>query len=84
MGVPQSVLEQHKDQIEVHYLPSYSPELNPEEYLNGCLKNALAQQAPAKNEQELQANIIKIMRSHQAQPHKVASLFRHPAVAYAA
>lgn len=27
-----------KDQIEVFYLPSYSPELNPEERLNADLK----------------------------------------------
>ena len=27
-------LEEHTDQIEVFFLPSYSPELNPDEYLN--------------------------------------------------
>ena len=28
-------LAKHSEQIEVFYLPSYSPELNPDEYLNG-------------------------------------------------
>jgi transposase len=31
-------LEKHKEKIEVFYLPSYSPELNPDEYLNNSLK----------------------------------------------
>ena len=31
-------LEEHKDRIELFFLPSYSPELNPDEYLNGDLK----------------------------------------------
>jgi DDE superfamily endonuclease len=35
-------LVQHKELIEVFYLPSYSPELNPDERLNADLKHALA------------------------------------------
>ena len=31
-------LGKHKEQIAAFYLPSYSPELNPDEYLNGNLK----------------------------------------------
>lgn len=31
-------LAEHKDEIEVFYLPSYSPELNPDEYMNCDLK----------------------------------------------
>ena len=33
-------LESHREQIEVFYLPSYSPEYNPDEYLNSNLKTA--------------------------------------------
>ncbi len=32
------------DRIEVHYLPSYSPELNPDEYLNGDLNDMFIQE----------------------------------------
>jgi len=32
-------LEEHKDQIEMFYLPSCSPELNPEERLNAVVVN---------------------------------------------
>jgi len=31
-------IESNREKIEVFYLPSYSPELNPDEYLNGDLK----------------------------------------------
>lgn len=36
--VVQEWLAGHHDAIEIFYLPSYSPELNPDEYLNGDLK----------------------------------------------
>lgn len=32
-------LEKNRDKIEVFYLPAYSPELNPDEYLNNDLKS---------------------------------------------
>ena len=35
-------LERHQEKIEVFSLPSYSPELNPDEYLNCDLKTNLA------------------------------------------
>ena len=34
-------LSEHGEQIEVFYLPSHSPELNPDERLNGDLKQAI-------------------------------------------
>lgn len=34
-------LTEHADQIEVSYLPPYSPELNPSEYFNGDLKGEI-------------------------------------------
>lgn len=40
-------LEVHKDQIEVFFLPSYSPELNPDEYLNCDLKAGVHSGTPA-------------------------------------
>ncbi|MEZ5607082.1 MAG: transposase [Burkholderiaceae bacterium] len=39
-------LEQNKADIEVFYLPSYSPELNPDEMLNANLKAAIQPRRP--------------------------------------
>ncbi|WP_325049016.1 transposase [Xenorhabdus nematophila] len=44
-------LEKHKNRIEVFYLPAYSAELNPDEYLNG-VKNAIRASSPARSPQE--------------------------------
>ena len=42
-------LEHHKNVIKVFYLPAYSPELNPDEYLNGDLKAGVHNGKPARN-----------------------------------
>lgn len=43
-------LERHQDKIEVFFLPSYSPELNPDEYLNCDLKTGLRSSSPARSQ----------------------------------
>jgi len=40
-------LAKHQDEIEVFYLPSYSPELNPDVMLNADLKQTATSKAPA-------------------------------------
>lgn len=77
-------LQQHKRRLELFFLPSYSPELNPVEVANADLKRALAQQPPASDEQEMVSNICSHYRSVQRRPRRVASYFQHPDVRYAA
>jgi transposase len=42
-------LKENEDKILVFYLPSYSPELNPDELLNADLKQHVTKAAPARN-----------------------------------
>jgi transposase len=42
-------LEKNQEKIEVYYLPSYSPALNPDEYLNGDLKRRVHSGKPARS-----------------------------------
>ncbi|KAF1009278.1 MAG: hypothetical protein E5299_01880 [Burkholderia gladioli] len=42
------VVSEHVDEIEVFYLPSYSPALNPDEMLNADLQANAKKQAPAR------------------------------------
>ena len=42
-------LTERTDKIEVFYLPSYSPELNPEERLNADLKQAIGKRVPGQD-----------------------------------
>ncbi|MFV0391689.1 MAG: transposase, partial [Paludibacteraceae bacterium] len=41
-------VEEHKDKIELFFLPSYSPEINTDEYLNCDLKQGLSQKSLLK------------------------------------
>lgn len=46
-------LAEHADAIEVFYLPSYSPELKPDEMANADIKQAVTKQAPARTKLQL-------------------------------
>jgi transposase len=76
-------LAEHVDRIEMHFLPGYSPELNPVELLNGDLKHHVAQANPA-NKAELAAEANRHLRRRQNQPDAVKALFGKPEVRYAA
>jgi transposase len=77
-------LEDHRAQIEVFYLPSYSPELNPDEYLNCDLKVGVHTGVPATSKSELARKAIGHLRMLQKRPARVAKYFKHPKIAYAA
>lgn len=77
-------LEEHKEQIEVFYLPSYSPELNPDEYLNCDFKTGVHSFTPARDEEGLKKRAISHMRKLQKMPSRVKKYFTHPKIAYAA
>jgi transposase len=76
-------LEKRKEEIAVIYLPSYSPELNPDEYLNGDLKARVHSGIQASTESDLTHKTQSFMRMLVKRPHRVRSYFHHPMVAYA-
>jgi transposase len=76
-------LAERVDRIEMHFLPGYSPELNPVELLNGDTKRHVAQANPA-NPDELAAAAASHLRRRQNQPEVVKALFGKPEVRYAA
>jgi transposase len=77
-------LESHKSEIEVFFLPAYSPELNPDEYLNGDLKVGVHSGVPARSSSQLKAKAISHLRMLQKLPKRVRNYFKHPKIAYAA
>jgi len=77
-------LGKHKKQIEVFHLPSCSPELNPDEYLNGNLKNKVHSGTPIRNREDLEKKTRSFMKTLARRPAHVRSYFSHPKVAYAA
>lgn len=74
----------HAKQIEVFYLPPYSPELNPDEYLNGDLKRAVHQDVAPRDAQELKTTAQQHLRVIQRSRRRVRNYFRHHAIRYAA
>jgi transposase len=58
----------NKQHIEVFYLPSYSPELNPDEMANADLKQAVTKLAPARTKLQLVKATAHHLRSVQRQP----------------
>jgi len=77
-------LAEHGPQIRVFHLPSYSPELNPDELLNQDVKtNALGRVRPV-NLQEMMDNVRSYLRITQARPKLVKNYFRERHVQYAA
>jgi transposase len=71
-------------EIEVFYLPGYSPELNPDEGLNGDLKQAVTRQEPARSKAQLKRAAIRHMRKLSKLPDRVRSFFGHKTFRYAA
>jgi len=76
--------EENKDKIELFYLPSYSPEKNPDEYLNCDLKYGLSEKPSPKNESELKNNIENHMLMLQVNKERVKKYFKHEDIRYAA
>lgn len=76
-------VEEHKEQIELVFLPSYSPELNPDEYLNCDLKAKIKKDRPTRKKGDMKAKMLKHLRSIQAQPKRVKSYFEHRLISYA-
>ncbi len=77
-------LAEHVDQIEVFYLPSYSPELNPDECLNVDLKQMVTSKAPARSKKLLKNITLSHLRRLSKSPARVPKYFDHPSVRYAA
>ena len=77
-------LSDHAAEIEVFYLPSYSPELNPDEYLNGDLKAGVHKGPPARNKDPLKHKALSHLRKLQKLSKRVASYFHAESIQYAA
>ena len=76
--------EENKEKIELYYLPSYSPEKNPDEYLNCDLKQGLSQKPAPKNQEKLTEHLKEHMLLLQNNPQRVQKYFQHQDIRYAA
>ena len=70
--------------IKVFYLPSFSPQLNPDERLNADLKYAIGGRVPARTKIKLEAAATQHMQMLQVNSERVKSYSGDPRCAYAA
>ena len=64
-------LKTNYEKIEVFYLPPYAPEHNPDEYLNGDLKQRIRSGLPARSQNDLIKKTHSFMKTVQKRPHHV-------------
>lgn len=75
--------QEHRAALRVYFLPGYSPELNPDEYLNQDVKtNAVGRTRPL-DRKEMIGNIRTYLRSTQAHRDYVKRYFQEEHVRYA-
>jgi transposase len=76
-------LQGHAARIEVFPLPTYSPELNPGEYLNQDVKTNAVRRRRPHDKPEMMLDLRTYLRSTQGHPEIVRSYFRHRSTKYA-
>lgn len=77
-------VEAHRDRIELHFLPAYAPECNPDEYLNQDLKQAMRNQPKPDTREDLVKQVSSAMHSLQRRPARIRAYFHAKDVRYAA
>jgi transposase len=76
-------IEAHHDRIQLFYLPKYSPEMNPVEYLNNDMKETVNAEGLPDNKATLRSRMQRFMRKLYHLPEHVMSYFLHSSVQYA-
>jgi DDE superfamily endonuclease len=74
-------LNEHRHRIEVHFLPGYAPELNPDEHVWARLKGMFHQDWLGPDER-LDTEVELAMNELRKDPALVKSFFQHPDVKY--
>jgi len=82
--IVKSWVEENKEKIALFFIASYSPERNPDEYLNCDLKQGLSIKKSPKNKETLQQNVQNHMNKLENNPHRIIRYFNHKSIQYAA
>ena len=81
--VRQFVLE-HRKQIRMFFLPTYSPELNPDEQVWNEIKHRKLEKQPIKSKFDLKRRLYAELESLQQKVERIKSFFQLPDTRYAA
>ena len=78
----QSWVEEHKNKIELFFLPPYAPEYNPDELLNSHLKRSVGQ-VYCYSEEQLKNRAYTCLSTLRKRSHIIASFFESEHTSYA-
>jgi transposase len=76
-------LETTKGRLELHRLPTYAPDLNPDEFVWAHMKKNGVSKKPLKQNESLQKRVDEDLLKIRANPDLVKSFFCAPSVLYA-
>ena len=71
-----------KGRLELHFLPGYAPELNPDEFVWNHLKKQGVSKKPLRKNESLRARVQHDLEQIKRRPALVRSFFHAPSVAY--
>ena len=68
--------------LELHFLPGYAPELNPDEFVWNHLKKQGVSKKPLRRDESLRSRVQSDLATIKSRPALVRSFFHAPSVAY--
>jgi transposase len=77
-----SYVKQLKGRLELHFLPGYAPELNPDEFVWNYVKREGTSKKPLKRNESLRERVEGDLATIKRRPALVRSFFRAPSVLY--
>jgi transposase len=83
-GKVQAWVAEHRERIELFFLPAYAPERNPDEFLHADLKRSLGRRPAVRDKAGLESRLRGYLRRLQRQPDRVRAFFQAPTTRYAA
>jgi transposase len=75
-------IQELKGKLELHFLPGYAPDLNPDEFVWNHLRQKGVSKMPLMRNESLRKRVESDLASIKAKPALVRSFFRAPSVAY--
>jgi transposase len=75
-------VKQLRGRLELHFLPGYAPELNPDEFVWNYVKNEGVSKKPLKHNESLRRRVESDLASIKRRPALVRSFFGAPSVSY--
>ena len=75
-------VQQLAGRLELHFLPGYAPELNPDEFVWNHVKRQGVSKTPLRRHESLRSRVHADLAAIKARPALVRSFFHAPSVAY--